>query len=227
MPFHSDLFGWESVWMGFANSHGGQVLEDGSPDEQAIVAVTAPLEATDAQIVFTPVVYNGKRLMSGTTAMTFYDPADKFAFAIQAERWSDQVGKALGMQDVIVSDHAFDSAFLIQGTDEHRIMDLFADPHLRELILLQPPSQLCILSDPAQFDPGWRIPKGHHAIAYRYQFLMDKLDQLQTAYDVVSSVHQRLAALGTMRGMVAAATASAPEPSTDPPKRLHSPLLDR
>lgn len=226
MAYHSNLFGWDYVWRHFADALSGIVVEgneNGTPD---VAALSCPVPGHSFNAVITPVILRGRRQMSGTSVMVQYAPDDNFEFNIHVEKWSDAVSKAFGAQDVQVGDDLFDSSFLIQGNDPDRIQTLL-DLQLRELILLQPPSELAVLTDPKKFDSDWDVARGNHVIVYRYDVVMDKIDQLQNAYDIVTRLlkgiqtHERV---GTKRQLQNAVVVG--QETTGSQRKLHSPLLD-
>ena len=224
MSFHSDLFGWDYVWRHFADQKGGQVIEGATGLDGIVIPA-----GDGSTVLITPFVHHGKKRSKGTTVMTAFHPADDFVFSIQTEKLSDQVGKAFGMQDVQVQDAEFDGKFLIQGNDDARIQRLFENVYLKDAILLQPPTQLRIEHDSSHFDPEWTVRGGSHVLVYRYDHLMEKIDQLQTAFDVVTTTLVQLAVLGAVSGKVPMRSNSSFEEEVAPQvqsHRLHSPLLD-
>ncbi len=229
MKFHSDLFGWEYVWRNFADEKGGRAVTDSGEDEGALTMLSIPVEGTGVRVMFIPEGRHHKKATSNSV-MVCYPPADDFAFSIFQEKVHHQLGKALGMQDLQVQDNLFDGKFMIQGTCPIKIQELFLDVQLRELILLQLPSLLHIDTKAAKSFSNLGIPNDVHAVVYQYDGVMDKLHQLQTAYDVVVAVLGQLAAIGAISGVAAQAAAeiAAEEVQAEShPKRLRSPLLDR
>ena len=81
---------------------------------------------------------------SGESAQTYtrmrspYINPEGFRFTIYRKGFLSGLGKLLGMQDIEVGDPDFDDAFIIQGTDEFKVMNLFADVKLRQMIKNQP-----------------------------------------------------------------------------------------
>jgi hypothetical protein len=67
---------------------------------------------------------------------------DGFQFRIYRKGLLSGLGKWLGMQDIEVDEPEFDEAFVIQGNDEPRVRQLFADPTLRGLVVSQPEIEL-------------------------------------------------------------------------------------
>ncbi len=53
--------------------------------------------------------------------------AEGFRFTIYRKGIFSDLGKLLGMQDIEVGDPEFDEAFIIKGTDEYKVRDLFAN----------------------------------------------------------------------------------------------------
>jgi hypothetical protein len=228
MKFHSDLFGWEYVWRNFADEKGGRAVTDSGEDEGKLTMLSIPVEGTGVRVMFLPEARHGKKATSNSV-LVCYPPACDFAFSIFQEKVHHQLGKALGMQDLQVQDELFDGKFMIQGTSPAKVKELFLDVQLRELILLQAPTLLHIDTKAAKSYPKLGIPADVHAVVYQYDEVMDKLHQLQTAYDVVVAVLQQLGAIGAISGVEAVAIdEEATELQTESqPKRLRSPLLDR
>ena len=71
-----------------------------------------------------------------------YVNPEGFRFTIYRKGILSELGKLFGMQDIEIGDPEFDEAFIIKGTDEARVQNLFADAKLRELIRAQPTIQL-------------------------------------------------------------------------------------
>src|SRR5262249_38488490 len=126
MKFHSNIFGWEYVWRDFADSKGGKVESDPSQDGDPIFSMQIPVEGTNSFVTITPYSIKGKHRAMGTAVSMQYSPREHFVFHIRKEKGVDQIGKALGMQDIQLGDSAFDHAFLIQGTDVGKVRNLFA-----------------------------------------------------------------------------------------------------
>lgn len=228
MKFHSDLFGWEYVWRNFADEKGGRAVTDSGEEEGKLTMLSIPVEGTGVKVLFIPEARHGKKATSNSV-LVCYPPEGDFAFSIFQEKVHHQLGKALGMQDLQVQDELFDGKFMIQGTSALKIQELFLDVQLRELILLQAPALLHIDTKAAKSYPKLGIPEHVHAVVYQYDGVMDKLHQLQTAYDVVVAVLGQLGAIGAISGVEAHEADDYEEESQvqTQPKKLRSPLLDR
>lgn len=241
MKFHSDLFGWEYVWRNFAEEKAGTVVTDTGEEEGKLKYLSIPVTDSNSnsgleaikgatpQVFFAPEMHHGKKA-PGCIAAIFYPSNDNFAFSIFQEKIHHQLGKALGMQDFQVHDSLFDGKFMIQGTNEQTIQELFESQALRELILLYPPTILHIDTKAAKTFKEFGLPVDHHAIVYKHDDVMDKLHQMQAAFDIVVSILQSVGNSGVIGGGSSHGKPRATEVSENQDtggRKLHSPLLDR
>jgi hypothetical protein len=229
MKFHSDLFGWEYVWRNFSDENSGSAVTDSGDEEGKLLYLSIPIEGTPFQVIFTPEKPHGKQ-MAGAFVLVSYPGKDDFTFSIFQEKAHHRLSKVLGMQDLQVQDPAFDSKFMIQGTDPKKVLEIFGDHELRESILLQPPTTLHIDANPAKSHHQLGLSDQWKAVVYHFEGTMDKLHQLQGACEIVVSVLEKLSEMGVIHGAKAAhAPVQHEEVHEAAPvqKRLRSPLLDR
>jgi hypothetical protein len=225
MKLHSNIFGWDYVWRDFADSKGGEVINDETKENNPILAMYIPVEGTDAHVTITPYSLKGKSKGAGTSATLHYAPREHFVFSIRVEKSVDQIGKALGLQDIQLGDHDFDHRFLIQGTDVGKVRNLFADMKLRDLILTNTVSELRLNVDSGDLPAEHRVPAGRHAIVYNHDKALDKFEQLEAMFGILTSVVHRLGVMPALAGDAEEQFESAQEESGST-NRLHSPLLD-
>jgi hypothetical protein len=67
----------------------------------------------------------------------FLNPG-RFRFAVYRKGVFTELGKYLGMQDVEVGHQDFDRDFVIKGTDDTKLRQIFGNARIRELIAAQP-----------------------------------------------------------------------------------------
>lgn len=230
MKFHSDLFGWQYVWRNFADEKNGHVMTATADEDSAVVSMSIPVAGTGVKVLFIPETRHGKK--DSASALVCYPPASQFEFAIFEEKLTHQLGKALGMQDLQIQDQLFDGKFIIQGNDPHKVLELFSNIALREQILMQPPTMLHVEREPHKHYSKYDIPTGLHAVVYQFDGSMDKLLNLQAAYDIVCSVLEQLADIGAISGVEAKLGLDSPETESESQqsgshRKLRSPLLDR
>src|SRR3954453_18156277 len=76
-------------------------------------------------------------------------------FTVYRKGLFSELGKLLGMQDIEVGDPEFDEAFIVKGTDESKVRELFADPEVRSLMLAQPQIRLEVKDSEGWFGPSF------------------------------------------------------------------------
>ena len=224
MKFHSNIFGWEYVWRDFADSKGGKVISDSSKDGDPIISMQIPVEGTNAYVVIAPYSLKGKSKGSGTSASLQFAPREHFVFRIRTEKGVDQIGKALGMQDIQLGDSDFDHKFLIQGTDLGKVRNLFADMKLRDLILENNVSDLRLVDSGEDLPVEHRVAPGRHAVVYSHDTAVDKFEQLESLFGILTSVVHRLGIIPALAGEEVESEEPVEEHHSG--KRLKSPLLD-
>lgn len=98
------------------------------------------LELNDHRVVFE--IHNnhatGFEAESYTSFSTYLFGRDNFKFNLHTQTFTDSLGKVFGMQDVILGFGDFDDKFIIKTNDEKRVIDLFADPVVRLLLISLP-----------------------------------------------------------------------------------------
>jgi hypothetical protein len=80
-----------------------------------------------------------------------------FRFTVYRKGFFSDLGKLLGMQDIEVGEPEFDEAFIIEGNDEERVRDLFANAKIRQMIQDQPQIQLEVKDSEGWF--GSKFPQ--------------------------------------------------------------------
>lgn len=222
--FHSNMFGWEYVWRDFADSKGGEVVSDQSQTNNPIISMHIPVEGTDAKVTLTPFRVKGKSKSTGTSASIHYSPRENFIFSIRTERGMDQVGKMMGLQDIQLGDQAFDEKFLIQGTDAGKVVHVFADMRLRDMLLEQNTAELRLVHDSDTLSPEHKVPPGRHAVLIGQDNRLDKFEQLDAVFNILTSVVHRLGAIPAIAGVELDQPCDDTEQTSS--GKLHSPLLD-
>ncbi len=225
MKFHSNMYGWEYVWRDFADTKGGQVVSDTSKENDPIICMHIPVEGTSTHVTITPFAVKGKSKTEGTSASLHYTPKEHFAFVIRTEKGIHQIGKAVGkLQDIQLGDQQFDHKYLIQGTDDGKVRNLFSDMKLRDLILQNNLTELHLHSSGDDLPAEHKIPPGKHSVVYSHDQRLDKFDQLEAMFDILTSVVHRIGAIPALAPDYVAEENQEEEVGTS--KRLHSPLLD-
>src|ERR1700722_18504462 len=87
-----------------------------------------------------------------------YENADGFRFKIYRKNPLSDIGKLLGMQDVLTGDVAFDEEFIVKSNEEAKVRTMLSDAHIRQLLSAQPEILLQVKDDEGWF--GNDFPEG-------------------------------------------------------------------
>ncbi|APW59150.1 DUF3137 domain-containing protein [Paludisphaera borealis] len=123
----------------------------------------------------------------------FVNP-DGFRFTVYRAGFLSGLGKYLGMQDVEIGDPEFDDAFVVKGNDESRLVDLFADPKLRELLASLPRMRVEVKDSEGWFGPSF--PPDADELYFTTRGVLKDLDQLKGCFAVFSALLHRLCVIG-------------------------------
>ena len=137
----------------------------------------------------------GKTYVTYTRMRAPYVNKDGFRFRIYRKGFFSEVGKLLGMQDVEVGHPEFDDEFIIQGTDENKLRELFADPTIRQLIEAQPAIRLEVKDDEGWF--GEHFPEGVDELYFQVVGVIKELDRLKSLYELFARVLDHLCRIGS------------------------------
>ena len=127
----------------------------------------------------------------------FVNPSG-FRFRIYRASIFSELGKRLGMQDIVIGDAAFDQAFIIQGNDDRYVRALLMDPQLRAMIAAQPKIMLEVKDDDGWF--GTSFPAGTDELKFTAQGVIKDLDRLRSLFDLFAATLTRLCEIGTATG---------------------------
>jgi hypothetical protein len=127
----------------------------------------------------------------------FANPAG-FRFRIYRATVFSDLGKMLGMQDIVIGDAAFDQAFIIQGNDDRYVRALLMDPQLRAMIAAQPKIMLEVKDDDGWF--GTSFPAGTDELKFQCLGTIKDLDRLRSLFDLFAATLTRLCEIGTATG---------------------------
>ena len=209
--------------------NGGTVITESAAEDSPLVSMTISVPllkiGKPATLLIAPAAHHGKK-STGIKVVAPFEALDDFVFAIFPETIGFQLGKVVGMQDIKVLDPLFDSKFMIQSSHPDRVVDLFEDVKLRELVLLQPPSRLAIETKTSKPKSAAEAAQ-YHAVVYQHDGHVDKLHQLETALGVVTAVLEHVLSPYEHVETVHHEAAYEDSGSVTQSKRLRSPLLDR
>jgi hypothetical protein len=138
---------------------------------------------------------------TGETHVTYtrmrvpYVNPEGFRFTIYRKGFFSELGKLFGMQDIEVSDSDFDEAFIIKGTDEFRVRDLFANPQIRQMIQAQPKIRLDVKDSEGWFGPTF--PEDVDELHFQVVGVMKDIERLKALFDLFAAVLDQLCRIGS------------------------------
>ena len=184
---HSRVLGWKHVWIEFSDENKGQV-DDPNPDSSHDqMSIHVPIKDTPWTVTYT-MVPGGKMKSDHSRIDVSYKPLEneKFSFAIYPEQFHHGFNKLLGMQDIIIGHDDFDKAFIIKGSDEALVKELFDDSAIRELIMIEPNIQLwahCNNTDSSPCSKALR-PE-HNVLSIRLKGAIDDFERMKDIHHIV------------------------------------------
>jgi hypothetical protein len=136
-----------------------------------------------------------------------------FRFTLHPDGFFNSIAKFFGMQDVEVGHPDFDERFIIKGNDSDRLVALFDDPEIRELVMEQPSIYLTVRDD-----DGW-LGDDYHDETDLLEFLcadiVEDRERLHRLFALFGAVLDRLCRLG--EAYEAPDSSSEPTAETDAP----------
>jgi hypothetical protein len=138
---------------------------------------------------------------SGESAATYtrmrvpYVNPEGFRFAIYRAGIFSELGKKLGMQDIEIGDREFDEAFIIKGTDESKVVNLFSDAKIRQLINDQPTVLLEVKDSEGWLGP--MFPEDVDELRFRVQGVIKDTERLKALFELFAAVLEKLCKIGS------------------------------
>jgi hypothetical protein len=117
-----------------------------------------------------------------------------FRFSVRRAGFLSGLGRFLGARDVEIGDPEFDDAFVVNGNDEARLVELFADPTLRALFASLPKMRLEVKDRGDWFGPTF--PPDADLLRFEMRGVVKDLDQLRGLFGLSSALLRRLCLIG-------------------------------
>lgn len=140
-------------------------------------------------------VSTGKSSVTYTRMRAPFINKDDFFFRIYKSGIFSDMGKALGMQDIIVGYEDFDRDYIIQGNHEELVIKLFANPRIRELITYQPRIKLEIKKNEGFFGPSFL--ENESELYFLVAGVLKDIDLLKSLFELFSEVLEELELIGS------------------------------
>jgi hypothetical protein len=140
-------------------------------------------------------VHTGHAHFTYTRMRAPYVNPDGLRFTVYRKGMFSELGKLLGMQHIEVGDPEFDEAFIIKGTDEAKVRELFADHEVRSLLTAQPQIRLEVKDSEGWLGPSF--PEGVDELHFQVHGVIKEADRLKALFDLFAVVLDRLCWIGS------------------------------
>lgn len=138
----------------------------------------------------------GKTSASYTRVRAPYKTKDELKFKIYRKGLFSSIGKALGMQDIEIGYGDFDHKFIIKGNHEGKIIELFSNDRIRELISYQDRILLEIKDNKGFFSPV--AEEGLYELYFESLGIIKDIDRLKSLFILFVLILNRLTIIGSI-----------------------------
>ena len=181
----------KEVWQQLSREMGARFVEGGFAKPDKVQVTHGEWTVT----LDTYAVHTGKTTIVFTRMRAPYVNPDGFRFRVHRRGFFSDIGKALGMQDVEVGQAGFDEDFIIKGTDEGKLRQLFANPKIRELIDAQKDIDFSVKDDEGWF--GATFPDGVDELVFQVGGVLKDIDRLKLLYELFAETLDELCRMGS------------------------------
>jgi hypothetical protein len=140
-------------------------------------------------------VYAQHSCVTYTRMRAPYVNPEGLRFTIYRKGIFSELGKLLGMQDIVVGDPKFDEAFIIKGNDEGKVCGLFANPKIRQMIQDQPKIRLDVKDSEGWFGPTF--PEDVDELHFQVVEVIKDIERLKALLDLFAAVLDQLCWIGS------------------------------
>lgn len=181
----------KEIWRQLSEEIGGEVV-DGRWSKGDKVRATHDLWTVTLD---TYAVSTGKTTVVFTRMRAPFVNPEGFRFQIYRKGIFSGIGKFFGMQDIEAGYPEFDHAFIIQGTDESRVRQLFGNEKMRALIAAQRDIQFSVKDDEGWFGPTF--PEGVDELNFTVVGVIKDVERLKLLYELFAETLDELCRMGS------------------------------
>ncbi|MEG0774080.1 DUF3137 domain-containing protein [Clostridium sp.] len=145
-------------------------------------------------VLDTYTVSTGKSSITYTRMRAPFVNLNNFYFKIYRSGIFTGLGKILGMEDINIGYEEFDEDFVIKSNSEEKVMQLFSNKSIRDLIQEQPQISLEIKDDEGFFNT--RFPEGIDELYFQVTGVIKDIDRLKELYELFALVLKELCNMG-------------------------------
>lgn len=143
-------------------------------------------------------VSTGKSSVTYTRMRAPFVDSSRFYFKIYRSGLFSELGKTFGMQDIEIGDQEFDDNYVIKGNSEEKVVQLFSNQKIRELIERQPKVRLEIKKSEGMLGPTFGENEGE--LYFLVAGVIKDIDLLKSLFELFSEVLEELELVGSASG---------------------------
>ena len=181
----------DEVWRRLGEEIDADFIDGGFWKGSEVQAHVGPWTVT----LDTYTVTTGHAHITYTRMRAPYVNPEGLRFTVYRKGLFSELGKLLGMQDIEVGDPEFDEAFILKGTDESRVRELFTNPEVRALALAQPKIRLTVRDSEGWFGPSF--PDDVDELHFQVVGVIKEVERLKALFDLFAAVLDRLCRIGS------------------------------
>jgi len=182
----------EEIWRQLASEIEGQYVEGGWWGRKDRVEA---MHESWIVTLDTHVVSTGKSVIVFTRMRAPFVNPSGFRFSVSRRNVFTEIAKWFGYQDIAIGAEPFDSDFVIKGSDERLVRELFGSARLRELLEAQPRVRLEVKDD-----EGWfaaKFPEGVDELCFEVVGIIKDVELLKALYELFAETLDQLCRIGT------------------------------
>jgi hypothetical protein len=181
----------DEAWLQLSQEIGAEFIDGGFWKGKKVQVHVKPWTITlDAYTEST-----GESSVTYTRVRAPYINPEGFRFTIYRKGIFSELGKLLGMQDIEVGEPEFDEAFIIKGNDESKVVSLFSNTKIRQMIQDQPKIRLEVKDSEGWFGP--KFPKEADELHFQVAGVIKDLERLKALFDLFAAVLEELCRIGS------------------------------
>lgn len=180
----------KEVWRQLASEIQGDYIESGF----------LKVEKVQANIDNWIVLFDTYSVSEGETSTTYtrirapFKNLESFYFKVHRKGLFSGVGKLLGAKDISIGYSDFDYEFIVKGNNEKKVIQLFSNERIRELVELQKSINLEIKDNEGLFKNY--LPSDVDELYFSVTGVIKDLQRLKELYELFAEVLRELCSMG-------------------------------
>ena len=181
----------EEVWRQLCDETGADFVQGGFWKGDKV-------QATHEEWIITLdtfVVSTGKTTVVFTRLRAPYINPDHFRFSVHQRGLFSEIAEWFGAQDVEVGHEDFDRDFVIRGTDGGKLVALFDNPKLRELIAIHPQIHFTVKDNEGVL--GLPFPEDTDELYFHVVGVIKDVERLKALFELFAETLDQLCRIGS------------------------------